>query len=174
MVFQWGYSHLRTFEFTFRAKMREWEVVKVKKQKGEDTRARAKLRREVAFLLSFLRLRTFSFSPSQLLPSPFYACVHVVLYRLNIMLTVKVASAAEDELWEDFSNRNCLTMKFKYYCVDTMVSRLVRTGVWKCKRIMIRIEARIKNPRLSSLSRQIRIIQQPFHKKRVLLSHYKI
>lgn len=66
MVFRWGYSHLRTFEFTFRAKMREWEVVKVKKQKGEDTRARAKLRREVAFLLSFLRLRTFS-SPSQLL-----------------------------------------------------------------------------------------------------------
>lgn len=40
-------------------------------------------------------------------------------------------------------------MKFKYYCVDTMVSRLVRTGVWKCTRIMIRIEARIKNPRLS-------------------------
>lgn len=88
--------------------MREWEVVKVKKQKGEDTRARAKLRREVAFSTiipspSHLLLLVVETSPSHrrnfaLLPSPFYACIHVVRYRLNIMLTVKVASAAEDEL----------------------------------------------------------------------------
>lgn len=104
---------------------------------------------------SHLLLLVVETSPSRrrnfaLLPSPFFACIHVVRYRLNIMLTVKVASAAEDELRE-----NCLMMKFKYYCVDTMVSRLVRTGAWKCTRIMIRIEARIKNPRLPSLSRQI-------------------
>lgn len=73
-------------------------------KKGEDTRARVKLRREVAFSTIIpspsLLLET---SPSRrrnfaLLPSPFFACIHVVRYRLNIMLTVKVASAAEDEL----------------------------------------------------------------------------
>lgn len=160
MVFRWGYSHLRTFKFIFRAKMRKWEVAKVKKQKRRRYKGESEVAKgssffyyhSFAFAPSPSRRRNFSLSPSQVRTSAFafFACIHVVRYRLNIMLTVKVASAAEDELWE-----NCLMMKFKYYCVDTMVSRLVRTGAWKCTRIMIRIEARIKNPRLPSLSRQI-------------------
>lgn len=75
--------------------MRKWEVAKVKKQK----RRRYKGESEVAKGSSFFYYHSFAFAPS---PSRrVYACIHVVhcvRYRLNIMLTVKVASAAEDEL----------------------------------------------------------------------------
>lgn len=85
MVFRWGYSHLRTFKFIFRAKMRKWEVANVKKQKRRRYKGESEVAKgssffyyhSFAFAPSPSRRRNFSLSPSQLRTSAFaFFCMY--------------------------------------------------------------------------------------------------
>lgn len=97
--------------------MRECKVARVKEPKCDDTKSRLRsCDRKYLFYYRSFAFATFAFA---------FLCMCTCSPRFKIILAVKVASATKNELWENISNKECLMMKFKNYCVDSTVSRLV-------------------------------------------------